>query len=219
MFPGLIDTSAAMMLTRASIGQLLNVSGSTDVLGLCTDEPHPNEKLLTRALGIGRKWMSVGTLAAAGSAITWFKDQFCCELSTAEFYRLVAKLANQPSGKRGDPKSGDANPSGQVIFEPYLAGERTSIDQKYGAFHGLTLATTRDEMLAAVIDALAKASGQRLVLLKSTGAKILRHVITSGGAARSLHAVLHRDWPGRWTFKAEEEASLRGLSMVDPREK
>jgi sugar (pentulose or hexulose) kinase len=110
------------------------------------------------------------------------------------------------------------SPSGQVIFEPYLAGERTSIDQKYGAFEGLTLATTREDMLAAVIDALAKASGQRLVLLKSTGAKILPHVITSGGAARSLHSVLHRDWPGKWTFTAQEEASLRGLSMVDPRE-
>ena len=59
--------SAAMLLTGAKPGQLLNVCGSTDVLGLCTDRPRPHEKVLTRALGIGDRWMSVCTLAAAAN--------------------------------------------------------------------------------------------------------------------------------------------------------
>ena len=33
--------------------------------------------------------------------------------------------------------------SGTVHFEPYMAGERTSIDQRQGAFTGLTLASTQ----------------------------------------------------------------------------
>jgi xylulokinase len=212
LFAGMIDTSAAMMLAGAQPGQLLNVSGSTDVLGLCTDRPHPHEKLLTRALGIGKLWMSVGTLAAAGSAITWVKDQFFRELSTDEFYRLVSRLAGRSQ------RSARFNPEQSAVhFDPYLAGERTSIEQKTASLTGLTLASSREDILLAVIDALAQASGARLELLAQTGARINHKVITSGGAARSLHNVLHRDWPGKWRFMERDEASLRGLSMLNPK--
>ena len=70
---GMVDTSAAMIYAGTSPGQLLNVAGSTDVLALCCARPHPSENLLCRALGIGSRWMSVATLAAAGSSITWIK--------------------------------------------------------------------------------------------------------------------------------------------------
>jgi xylulokinase len=203
---GMIDTSAAMLLSGAAVGQLFNMSGSTDVLGVCTDRAHPHPKLLTRALGVGRRWMSVGTLAAAGSAIAWVKDQFFREMSEGEYYKLVGRLARE--SRRRPPDSG-------VEFEPYLAGERTSIEQKRASFSGLTLASRREDMLMAVIDALARASGARVALLRACHIKMRPHVMTSGGAAVGLHEVLHRDWPGRWTFRFEDEASLRGLSAVE----
>ncbi|MGA2583435.1 MAG: FGGY family carbohydrate kinase [Tepidisphaeraceae bacterium] len=201
---GIIDTSSAMFEAGAAIGQLLNVGGSTDVLGLCTSRPHPHEKLLTRALGVGRKWMTVGTLAASGSAIRWCWEQLFCDMPEEKFYRLVDHLA----GKNADPAG--------VVFDPYLAGERTSIEQKRAAFHGLTLGTTRLEMLAAVVDALARASAVRVELLKSLSAKIDRNVMTSGGSARRLNRILHRDWPGHWQFHFRDEATLRGLSRLTP---
>jgi len=198
---GMVDTSAALMLFGARVGELLNVSGSTDVLSLCTDRPRPHPKLLTRAVGIGRLWLSVGTLAAAGSAITWARSQFFRDLSDSQYYALLAKLAAERS-----PQS--------VTFDPYLAGERTSIEQKYASFNNLTLAATREDMLRAIVDALAQASAARLELLKSRGVKIRSTVFTSGGAARALHKVLYRDWPGHWKFRSEQEASLRGLSKL-----
>ncbi|MGD0770124.1 MAG: FGGY family carbohydrate kinase [Tepidisphaeraceae bacterium] len=201
---GMIDTGAAFMLFGPRPGQLLNVSGSTDVLCLCTRHPRPHENLLTRALGIGRLWLSVGTLAAAGSAITWALDQFFRDLSTEDYYRLLANLARK-SKHQADPT---------VIFQPYLAGERTSIEQKQASFSNLTLATTRQDMLMSIIDALAKASSARLALLKSRGVRIRPTVFVSGGAAGALRQVLYRDWPGRWRFKSEPEASLRGLSRI-----
>jgi xylulokinase len=200
----MIDTSAAFLLFGPRVGQLLNVSGSTDVLSLCTNHPRPHEKLLTRALGIGKIWLSVGTLAAAGSAITWARAQFFRDLTDAQYYKLLAKLA----------RDRDAEP---VVFEPYLAGERTSIEQKSASFSNLTLATTREDVLRSIVDALAVASGARLQLLKSRGVKIRPTVFTSGGTARALHQILYRDWPGQWNFKSEEEASLRGLSKMTPR--
>ena len=93
-----------------------------------------------------------------------------------------------------------------------------SIEQKTAAFSNLTLATTREELLMSVIRALAKASGARLALLKKRGAKTHAQVFTSGGSARILHKILYRDWAGKWTFKSESEATLRGLSCIAPRQ-
>jgi sugar (pentulose or hexulose) kinase len=208
MMAGAIDTSAAMFLAEPRIGQLLNVSGSTDVLALCTDKPRPNDHLLTRALGTGKLWLSVGTLAAAGSSIEWIRDQFFRDMPAGRFYKLVSKLDKHSQRSKSS-----------VSFDPYLAGERTEIDQKKAAFSNLTLSTTREEMLSAVIAALAQASAARLNLLQSHGTRIRRKVVTSGGTAAALHQLLHGDWPGQWTFHYEEEASLRGLSMLTPREK
>jgi sugar (pentulose or hexulose) kinase len=109
-------------------------------------------------------------------------------------------------------------PTDRVNFEPYLAGERTSIDQRRAAFTGLTLSSTREEMLEAIIESLVAASAARLALLDQGGVKIRRTVVVSGGAQDRLDEIFHRDWPGRWTFKSEDEATLRGLALLTPRD-
>src|SRR5688572_8260120 len=201
---GIVDTSAAMLLTGAAAGQLFNVCGSTDVLALCTDRARPHPELLTRALGVGRKWLSVATIAAAGTSLTWAQQQLFSDVKRAKFWKLVAARA-----KRRQPSP--------VTFDPYLAGERTSIEQKRGAFSGLTLATTREDLLEAIIDALARVSAERLPLLQTRGTRMLRNVYVSGGVHDALERVLHRDWPGRWTFKSIDEATLRGLGRLEPK--
>jgi xylulokinase len=220
MTVGLVDTSAAMLLTGAKPGQLLNVCGSTDVLALCTDHPRPHDKLLTRALGVGNRWMSVSTLAAAASAIYWVKREFFADWTMQRFQKSVREIGLRSSDsrprKRARPTPGDTDHA--VTFEPYLAGERTSIIQRRGAFTNLTLATTREQMLESVIESLARASAARLALLDTGAVKILRKVTVSGGAGDRLDELFHRDWPGRWTFKAEDEATLRGLGKLEPRE-
>lgn len=215
---GIIDTSAAMLLTGAKPGQLLNVCGSTDVLGLCTDRPRPHEKVLTRALGVGERWMSVCTIAAAASAIYWVKRELFREWTDAQFVREVRKLGLRRDNRPRQRTRRSFLPEGTISFEPYLAGERASIEQRRGAFTGLTLATTRRDMLAAVIESLVRASAERLSLLDTGETKILRNVVVSGGAQDRLDELFHRDWPGRWTFRAEDEATLRGLALLVPRD-
>lgn len=209
---GLVDTSSAMLLSGGAVGQLTNNSGSTDVLGLCTDRAFPHERLLTRALGVGKRWMSVATLAAAGSALEWIGAQFFRDLPRPKFWKLVASLARGSKTARG-PR---LPPTGDVHFEPYLAGERTSVEQRWGAFTGLTLATTREQMLAAVIEALAEASAARIELFRQLGVAMRRRVMLTGGAQGELANLFHRDWKGRWTFYVEQEATLRGLACLEP---
>jgi len=94
MTVGIVDTSGALLLHGAPpLGQLLNVCGSTDVLALCTDRPKPHERLLTRAVGVGRRWVQVGTIAAAGSALAWANRQLFPDLSESAFRRLMRQLA------------------------------------------------------------------------------------------------------------------------------
>jgi len=79
----------------------LNVIGSTDVLALCTAHPKPHEQLLTRAVGVGRRWVQVSTIAAAGASLTWAHREFFSDLSTNQFNECVHKLA----GNRRIPPS------------------------------------------------------------------------------------------------------------------
>ncbi|MEO6435556.1 MAG: FGGY family carbohydrate kinase [Tepidisphaeraceae bacterium] len=199
---GLIDTGSAMLLAGAKVGQLLNSAGSTDVLALCTDRPIPHERLLTRALGVGKIWLSVSTLAAGGSTFEWVRRQIFADFSPAIFAALTCKLARQPI-------------ESSVRFEPHLAGDRMSMEQRHGAFSGLTLAATREQMLSAVIESIAQASVARLKLLTQTGTRLSPKVVVTGGVSDGLGDVLHRDWKGaRWTFRQEKEATLRGLGRL-----
>lgn len=205
MLTGIMDGSAGMLRAGTRVGQLFNVCGSTDVLAMCTDKPRPHERVLTRALGVGKKWLVVSTLAAVASAIYWAREQFFPDWTLEEFRAELIRLS-----KIG-PEA-----AGTVKFEPYMAGERTSIEQRQGAFTGLTLATKREQMLSAILEALTQASADRLVLLKATGTKLLPDVVVSGGADR-LDKLLTRDWQGKWKFRPITDATMRGLGTLTPR--
>jgi xylulokinase len=198
---GLIDTGSAMLLAGARAGQLLNVAGSTDVLALCVDRPRPHERLITRALGVEKKWLSVSTLAAAGSSFRWVREQLFRDLSDPAFAKMMRNLAKKPL-------------QSSVRFDPFLAGDRMSIEQRRAALTGLTLATSREEILSAVIDAITSASAERLDLLRKVNGRIDGRVIVSGGVVEATGDLLHREWRGKWTFKFEDEASLRGLGKL-----
>lgn len=203
---GIMDGSAGMLFAGAEHGKLFNVTGSTDVLALCTTRPVPQDRLLTRALGIDGKFLAVSTLAAVASAIYWARDQFFSEWPIESFRKEFHRLARA-----------GAMASGGVTFDPYMAGERTSIEQKTGAFQGLTLATTRTHLLSAIVEGLIKAGAGRLPLLAATGTPLLPDVAVSGGGDR-LDKILRRDWPGKWNFHPTTDATMRGLGLLKPEE-
>ncbi|HVT89909.1 MAG TPA: FGGY family carbohydrate kinase [Tepidisphaeraceae bacterium] len=198
---GMIDTGSAMLLAGARSGQLVNVVGTTDVLALCTNRPRPDERLLTRALGVGKNWVSVGTIASAGSTVDWARRQFFADWSDARFYKLLKQISRKSLRV-------------SVKFEPYMAGDRSSVEQRSAELRGLSLATTREQILSAIVDALAAASADRLALLKQTGTPMHRDVLISGGGGGDLAKIMHRDWPGNWRFTVEKEATMRGLAVL-----
>ena len=199
---GCVDTTATMLVAGAKPGRMLNVCGSTDVLAVCTDKPRPADGLLTRALGVGNLWMQVATLAAGGSSLNWAHRTLFAEWSDSDFFKHVTKVAKRPTKESS------------LKFDPYLAGDRTQLEQPTAGFTGLSLATSRDEMLRAMLDALATTGAARIPLLEKTGTALHHEVLLSGGMAKSLGRLLHGAWPGRWTFNYHDEATLRGLAKL-----
>ena len=152
---------------------------------------------------MGRRWLSVSTQAAAGSALDWAHQTLFHELPDKKFYSLISKIA------RKIDNDGDDSP---VQFENYLAGSRTSLEQRTASFTGFSLSTTRDDMLRAILQSLARESAARIRLLAEVNPiSIRRLVLLTGGVQGGLSKLLHRGWPGQWTFKEEEEATLRGI--------
>ena len=197
MTTGVIDTSAAMLLAGADEGRLLHICGTTDVLALCTNQPHPHPRLLTRGLGLGGKFLIAATLASAGSTLDWAKATFFADFDDTQFVRLVRHVSRLPD----DPA---------VIFDPYLAGERTNIEQRTAALAGLSLRTDRNMILRSILAALARASAQRFPLLMKNR-KVKRNVLVSGGGAKILAPLFHADLPRRLHYHYVEQATLLGL--------
>jgi sugar (pentulose or hexulose) kinase len=196
---GVIDTTASILSTGAAVGRVFNSIGSTDVLAILTDRFAPHPKVLTRAFGVGRLWVAVNTIAAGGAALNWVRRNLFADKSADEFFALVRELAGRS----------DAGP---VKFRPYLAGDRLSIRQKTGAFANLTLATTREDMLKAVLVSWADLNARSLRRLRSR-ARPLPDVYVSGGSD-DVASLLHSRWPGRWRFHYIEEAGLSGLAKM-----
>lgn len=210
---GVVDTSAAVLLAGALPGMMINVSGSTDVLAVVTEEPRPAETHLTRSLGVAGKFVSVATIPAAGSALAWAKDILFPEMPDPAFFALVARLGK--TGGRAKPAS--ALPA--AGFDLSLAGSRVSVEQPTGQWTNLRLSTTREEMLAAVVEALAVASAARLPILRAASSHgVRRQVLRTGGTGRTLSALLYRDWKktgGKdFVFADVPEATLLGLGQL-----
>ncbi|GIW77462.1 MAG: xylulokinase [Phycisphaerae bacterium] len=195
---GCMDGSSAMLSAGARVGQMTNVSGSTDVLAVLVDRPRPDPELLTRPLGVGKRWLAVSTLSAAGSAIDWVRRTFYSEMDEPSFYDRLRRVVGRET---------------TVVVEPDLAGSRTRMDDPTACIKGLRIGHTRDDILAAFCQALARQSANRLVLLKKKCQTILPTVVMTGGTQKGLEKLLHREWNfhGSWSFRHQEQTTLRGL--------
>jgi sugar (pentulose or hexulose) kinase len=162
------------------------------------NQPKPHPALLTRPLGVGQRWLAVSTLAAAGSALDWAWRTMYSELDRDSFYKRVPTVLKKYSSIRVDP---------------HLAGSRVEIDERTGAITNLRLSDGRDDILAALCQALSRDSAERIDVLRKQYGRILRTVAMTGGVQKGLSDLLHREWAkyGKWEFRPIDHATLRGL--------
>ena len=92
------------------------------------------------------------------------------------------------------------------------------MQQPQARLTGLTLSTTRHDVLRAIIDSLAEQSAARLDLFRQVYPMKLSRKVTLTGSNLQMADILHRNWPGHWEFTPEPNAVLRGLATMLPRE-
>lgn len=120
-------------------GDMLNISGSSDMISIITDIPKISDMYYLRNAITPGKWQIYAT-TIGGFAIEWFRKEFYKDVTQDQFYNkcfpdVIEDFSTDPT----------------VKFLPYLAGDRHSLRKKRGVFSGLTLDSTREDMLRAIL--------------------------------------------------------------------
>jgi sugar (pentulose or hexulose) kinase len=192
------DTShAALGAGAVENGSILNVSGSNEIITITTDRPIPHEKVYLRTHAVRGRWL-VLAITVGGLALEWFRREFYREMKKIEFYEQYL-----PGFVTGRFRKTD------VRFFPHLAGDRHSISQKKGAFHGITLESTREDLLAALLTGIFEPIH---LVLDIYGQKISlrKEVVLTGGMVNQAYLDFKRRQFGDFTFRRVNECSTLG---------
>lgn len=140
----------------------------------------------------------------AGLCFQWLRDNV---LPDEGGYEALTKLAE--SAEPG---------SGGVVFTPWLAGERSPVDDRWarGGFHNLSLPTGRAEMARSVLEGVAYNNRWLLGAVEGFAKRKLDPIrIFGGGALSDLWCQLHADVLDRTIERVAEplHANLRGAAL------
>jgi len=199
---GANDTTCAAVgagLTEA--GDIMNTSGTVEILVLCLGEPLISKNHLLRTHAYPRRWLAMRTVGAGGASLEWFRMNFCKEMTKETFYEEYLKEVLSPK------KVPEAR------FHPFLAGDRHRVRRKSGAFTRLTLNTTREDALLAVIYGIISfqteilSEWQKKAPLKNQ----IRHV---GGGASDAYTGYKQSLSKKYSFVQLGETTLTGAAKL-----
>ena len=117
-------------------------------------------------------WHAMGVMLSAAGALRWLR----AALGGAPYEELLAEAARWEPGCEG------------LLFQPYLAGERTphADPDARAAFTGLTLRHDRGALVRAVLEGVAYGLRDSLELLRELGVETEVGRVSGGGARSEL---------------------------------
>jgi xylulokinase len=118
-------------------------------------------------------WQAMGVMLAAAGSLAWLRDVAAPGLG---FDELLAEAERWPPGAE------------ELLFAPYLAGERTphADPDARGAFTGLSLRHDRGALARAVLEGVAFGLRDSLALLRELGGEPTAGRASGGGARSAL---------------------------------
>lgn len=192
-------TSACVGAGVTEPGSLLNTSGTVDILVLCLDKPLVSKNHLLRTHAIPGKWLAMRTVSAGGGSLEWFRSNFCKELDKDDFYSRYLKEVLVKC------------PPPRASFLPFLGGNRHDIQHVTASFTNLSLETTREDMLIALLCGIVDfqfeilQKWEKQVELK----RIIKHV---GGGARSTYTAFKQSMLDGFQLEKKGETTLVGAA-------
>ena len=142
----------------------------------------PKLRIHTFCHVIPGKWCLQGAILSAGLSLRWFRDNF------AFLENIVSKLCNTNTYDLLSKEAEKAEPGcNGLVFLPYLLGERSPyMDPKArGAFIGITCDHKRYHFIRAIMEGVAFALKDCLMIFKELGIAP-KEVIARGGGAKSF---------------------------------
>lgn len=196
---GTNDMAAAQMGAHNDrAGRIMNTAGSSDMVSILVDQPVTNPGYYLRNSALPGIWQIYAT-TAGGFGVDWFYEQFCKEMDRSTFNNeyLPTCVDLLPDG------------IGEVTWDPYLTGDRQSLAKRTGAWHGLTLAATRDQMLAAMLKSMNSAL-YSVVELAGRVTKLDEVIKLTGGLSTPAFIKLkEQEFPG-FRFEVVDNCSVLG---------
>jgi xylulokinase len=142
----------------------------------------------------------MGVMLSAGGSASWLRA-----VLAADFADLEAEAANWPPG------------SEDLLFAPYLAGERTPHPDPHarGAFVGLSVRHDRGALWRAMLEGVAYGLRDSLELLRELGARPESGRVSGGGARSELWLQILASVLGlRLETTESEEGSAFGAALL-----
>ena len=201
---GAVDERVALIV----IGTGGNV---TVTVPTCVDNPDARLQVFCHV--IPNRWTAMGVTLAAGSSLKWYRDTLgglehavAHEIGVNPYDLLSAEAARSPLGAHG------------LVFLPYLQGERcphTDVNAR-GVFVGLSLSTTRGDIVRSVMEGVTLSLKDVLALLFNLGIAPERIHSSGGGSASALWRQIQADVFNRPVSPLDpsEDASAFGAAIV-----
>ena len=169
------DNAAAAVGTGTVGDGACNLSlGTSGTIFISSDKfgVDPNNALHAFAHADGHYHL-MGCMLSAASCNKWFCDEI---LRTTDYAAEQTGISDEKLGRN------------RVFFLPYLMGERSPINDTdaRGTFVGMSMDTTRADMLQAVLEGVAFAIRDSFEVARSLGIAINRSKLCGGGAKSPL---------------------------------
>ena len=168
--------NAAAAVGTGTVGEgACNISlGTSGTVFISSDKfgVDPNNALHSFAHANG-KYHLMGCMLSAASCNKWFCDEI---LQTKDYAAEQKGITEEKLGRN------------HVYYLPYLMGERSPINDTdaRATFLGMTMDSTREDMLQAVLEGVAFAIRDSFEVAKSIGIDIKRSNLCGGGAKSPL---------------------------------
>lgn len=169
------DNAAAAIGTGTVGDGKCNISlGTSGTVFLSSDNFHQDDKASLHSFcDAAGHYHLMGCMLAAASAGKWFQEGI---LNSKDYKREEGAIKSDRLGQNN------------TFFLPYLMGERSPINDTNarGTFIGMSMDTTRADMLQAVFEGVAFALRDSIEVARSFGIRIPRSTICGGGSKSKL---------------------------------
>ena len=163
-------------------------------------------------------------IGAGGESLNWFYRVFCNDMSRETFFEeyLPGVLENYTGtytdGTKSDAGAGAAAGTGVAgaasgaAFLPYLAGDRNSIIDKQAVFSGLTLDTTREQMLYAVVRGLISQLWDGMDVYRKIS-RLSDKIYYTGGGSSALRRYKEKVFSD-FSFEMVDNCAMKGIAKL-----